>query len=766
MGNEAGRLLGLISLGLMALASIAVEVAINDARPFGQNAAAALTWVAVALAAGRWLRPAAGRAVRPPWGVTALLVAVGAAAFIVEPFRREWTGQGTPLELRLVVALRNFGLGLAACGGWRVCRQAAVVVSLFLMLFAAAMCEGPVIVALLGVYAFAGGAWLMMAHWAESRPAFVAPTLVARTARVSARFPWGWAAAGGATLAAAVALAAFGPRGRPWQLGEWAPTSGGTGAYDPFSRGGVNDGDDETNGANPNSVGMIRSDTFLDSPLPSLYDMFNDLYGKPPKPKDAERAIALAGQENVVRPRGRVADQLRPTRVFDTRREGPKRPRSPGDRKARAIFEIEGRTPLHVRVVAYDAYAGGRWREAPINPHSLGFEKEKGRWLAVRELMPPSLFAGPEAHAIKITAPEGSWLPTPPYLERFRVGLVDRPEFFSFAHDRVLRFASRQTPPGITVETVSRVVDPERLAEARFSRSTGGERFDYHVVPADLDPRVAGLATAWAGALPPGMDQIAAVIRRLREGRRLDAAADTRHDDPVFRFLFDGQPGPDYMFASAGALMLRCLGYRTRLVSGFYAHPDRFDPETRHTPVTAEDVHFWPEVMLANGDWLVLEPTPGYETLRPAAGLLDRVLELASAVLRWCAARWVVIALGTVVVAILWAGRRVIADRLALLWWTYGPARTPAEMALGAVRLLERRARWGGQPRAGHLSPARWLRGRRDPTLDDVAAVAELAAYAPATRLDPSAVRPACARALKSWPLRRWRLTAKDPVRC
>ena len=55
-----------------------------------------------------------------------------------------------------------------------------------------------------------------------------------------------------------------------------------------------NDGDDEVKGERE-QLGS-PSETFLDSPLPSLYDMFNDQYGEPFKPKDHERAIALDPQ--------------------------------------------------------------------------------------------------------------------------------------------------------------------------------------------------------------------------------------------------------------------------------------------------------------------------------------------------------------------------------------------------------------------------------------------------------------------------------------
>src|SRR5205085_1957064 len=76
--------------------------------------------------------------------------------------------------------------------------------------------------------------------------------------------------------------------------------------------------------------------------------------------------------------------------------------------------------------------------------------------------------------------------------------------------------------------------------------------------------------------------------------------------------------GPDYQFAGAAAVLLRVLGYPTRLVSGFYAAPGRYDPQTGHTPVVQDDLHFWAEVRLPPGDWLVVEPAPGYEVLGPS----------------------------------------------------------------------------------------------------------------------------------------------------
>src|SRR5690349_15992013 len=109
------------------------------------------------------------------------------------------------------------------------------------------------------------------------------------------------------------------------------PTSGGTGDHDPFARSGLNDGDDEVKGRNARSTGMVESDVFLDSPLPSLYDMINDQFGEPFKPQDRERAIALDGKTNVIESAKPPADNLRPDRDFPVTRNSPRQPRDPAD---------------------------------------------------------------------------------------------------------------------------------------------------------------------------------------------------------------------------------------------------------------------------------------------------------------------------------------------------------------------------------------------------------------------------------------------------
>jgi transglutaminase-like putative cysteine protease len=596
----------------------------------------------------------------------------------------------------------------------------------------------------------------------------------------------------------ALGLVAVGPRRAARVLGEWLPTSGGTGGYDPFARGGVNDGDDEVKGENAKSTGMTQTDTFLDSPLPSLYDMINDQYGEPFKPKDQEHAIALGPQEKVNESNKPPADNLRPNREFPTTRKSPRRPREASDRAARALFEVRGRTPLHVRAAAFDTFDGRSWHEAPVTPRTYLFEKEPDScWMKVVESPPTAVFAEAEAHQFKVTSPPsswspvrapggsaGRWLPAPPHLTRFRVGRVDRADFFGWGQDRILRLAQRKTPSGIVVETECRTVDPRLLHGVEFPSRFQGERVRHTHVPSTLDPAVAALARRWAAGHPQGWPQVAAVVEQLRTKYILDPTARVPDDcrDPLGHFLLRSRRGPDYQFATAAAVLLRVLGYPTRLVSGFYVSPETYDHHTRHTPVVAEDLHFWVELLLPCADWLVVEPTPGYEVLGPSPSLSQRLLAALFAVVSWLGRHALALAAGVVGAGALWRRRRETLDLLAVTFWRCFPGRTWQQCVRRALRLLERRGRWAGRARRpsetvqtwlgailveSSWSPVRAPGGSAGPAsegqeLGRLTSMAEWAAYAPGLPppWEEAEARAVCRRVLDAWTLRRWRRAA------
>jgi protein-glutamine gamma-glutamyltransferase len=779
MAPELSRLIRRVTFALLVLASAATEVAARDGRSVGTSLGLAAVWVGLAVGLGCAVpAPKDGSRV-PPRFVLLILVGLLAAPFLVEPLRREWLGEGYPLELQMIFALRNLGLGLAACAAWVLCLRLACVVSLFLMLFAVATTEHPAVLTLLGLYSATGSVWLMLVYWTGLRQFVVASdrAIALEVQPKRERLPWLAVFLAVGLVGSVLALLAIGPQRAAQALGEWLPTSGGTGDYDPFARGGINDGDDEVKGPNARSTGMTQSDTFLDSPLPSLYDLFSEQYGEPFKPKERERAIALDVQPNKANASKKPpAENLRPNREFPLTRKGPRHPRDPADRAARALFEVQGRTPLHVRVTAFDTFDGLAWQEAPLVKPACLLDKEPNScWMKVLGLTPPPIFAGAEAHQFKITRSTGSLLPTPPHLLRFRVGRVNQADFFGWGQDRILRMAQRKTPSGIVVETECRTVDPRLLSSVGFANGPSNERSLYTSLPETLDPEVAALARRWGSERPEGWPQIAAVVERLRTDFSLDSAARVPEDchDPLGHFLLQSGRGPDYQFASAAAVLLRSLGYPTRLVSGFYVAPDHFDPMTRHTPVVEEDLHFWAEVMLPYGDWLVIEPTPGYEVLAPQQPWSEWLGAALVAALSWLWQHVVELTLTVVAAAGLWRWRRELFDAAAVTCWSWFPGRTWRQSVRRAVWLLECRGSWAGCPRLRSQTVPSWLRfslpapARQPPDLERLTRMVEWAAYAP--DLTPpwpgDEVKSVCRRALDAWTLRRWRRTAAEGVR-
>lgn len=764
MDRELARFLHRITFILVAISSAATEIAADDLRPVLTSLGLSFVWLAVAILVMLLIRPPSRADESPPRWPFAIFLAVAVLPMVIEPYRQQWTGSGYPLELQMVAGFRNMVLGFAVCGAWRYYLRLATGSSLFLMLFAMIMSDHIAILPLLGLYCAVGSLWLTAMYWSGLKHYFVTAenaVIVEATGGKQARLP-GYVLVTLVLLGMGLsAFAVIGPKKVLGTLGEWMPTSGGTGGYDPFARSGVGDGQDETKGNNPKSTGMLNSDTFLDTPLPSLYDLVNDMYGEPFKSKDQERMIALDQTKlNVIEAEKRPADNLRPNREFSASRSAPRKQRDMADRSARAMYEVSGRTPLHLRVTAYDAFVGNTWIEAPVNSRNVRIEKSPDSlWMDIHARELPNEYAPVERHEIKLTAPEGNLIPTPPTLQRFKLGRVDQESFFGWGQDRILRFADRTTPAGITIETDSRCVKPTQLPDTAFSSLNASERLRYHEVPAQLLPRLTELAKSWTADLPRGWPQIEAILSRLTHEYQLEAIA-TDPVDPVGTFLFETKRGPDYLFATSAALLLRTLGYSTRMVNGFYAAPDAYDSITKHTPVVREDMHCWTEVMLNCGEWLVIEPSPGYETLMPTVPFSERVWSLLQQVYGAMKSHPLLVGSLFAVVIASWVLRRRARDVIAVWRLRFIPTADWHQRVLYTSTLIERRGEWSGYRRPLSQSRADWLRGTlpADAAVNQFSQMLEWGQYGgqlpqPWTL---SEVKAACDAMVREWSMRRF----------
>lgn len=771
---RTGRPVRLATLAMAILATFAIELAVAEAGrpPLAVLAAASGFFVAPMLGVRCWIgrrgRVGVGPGLRPE--VARIVEAVAFACLLAIPFASgyvlsAWTGNGLPPEVVLMGSLRNLGLGLAALSSRPDRARLAALVSLFLALVASAMGDNPAVVLAVGAYAVAGVLWLMLAYWDGLSPS----TDRGRRSRPPARAMAAWAAGFALVVVGAVAV---GPGRAATILAELVPSSGGTGENDPNARGGVNDGDDEVAASeDPRSTGFTESEVYLESDRPSLYDSFSDQYGEPIKPKGPrERMIALAPQKSETK--DRPTENLRAGRTFPTARRRPGRPAGRGaEHEAQALFYLKGETPLHVGLATYDRFDGMTWEEEPPSGQHCPLEPvpKQGAWLRL-DLPTARPFAGAVSHQIKVGTLASSTLPVPSHVTRLRVGGVNRPDFFGWAQEGLLRMVGRTVPAGTVIDTVSRTLDPRRLRAVEFLPA--GERLGerYRDIPGPLAPEVAALVRSWAGATPRGWSQVEAVVSGVR-GRCLhDRMAAVPEDaaDSVGHFLLRSRCGPDHQFASAAAVALRLMGYPARVVGGYYAAPGRYDARTRHTPVTGEDVHFWAEVQLPSGAWAAVEPTPGYELMAPAFSIADRAAELLWSAWLGIRSNALALALGAAALALVVACRRRILDLGSTLAWRILAHRPARDRALRTLRLVELRSSRAGLGRPPGRTPARWFRSVASGAsaearleLERLVAIADWAGHAPERSgcrapWSDLEVDAACRGAVRAWPLARF----------
>jgi transglutaminase-like putative cysteine protease len=586
------------------------------------------------------------------------------------------------------------------------------------------------------------------------------------------------ALAGVAGVAVALATTLMvGPADAMLELAGLMPTSGGTLWNDPDARGGVNDGDNEVAASErPESVGFTQSEIYLDSDRPSLYDAFNEMYGEPYKPRELPRMIAL-GPNNIREQKERPAENLRAGREFPLVRRKPQAPRTrPGERAAQALVYVKGPTPVHLALMAYDVFDGRTWREEPATKVTCPLELEPGAaW--IRMAWPPrAILAGSVSHQVKIGTLDSSNLPLPPHVTRFRVGSVNRTDFFGWAQLGILRMLGRTVPAGTVIESEAQTVAPRRLSAVDFTPGYAPARLQELGGGAAADPRLVALGRSWVRGAPAGWAQVEAIVAAVRRHAALDRTAVLPADctDAVAYFLFDARRGPDVQFATATVVLLRLLGYPARVVSGLYAGPERYDPRTRHTPLTQEDVHFWAEVIGPGGIPIAIEPTPGYELMPPRLPWTEQLVAVLVSVRDWACDHPGLIGVALLGLTAACRFRREALDVLATTTWALRPRRDERDCVLATLKLLERRLRWVGHARPPDRTLAHWyapitVAGEEGAPsgLGRLVRLAEWVLYAPQSRVqrppwDETEIRATCRHVVRVWTLGRLRTATRS----
>ncbi len=657
---------------------------------------------------------------------------------------------GSPLEVVLISSVLCLVCGLAAAGCWAEFQPLAMLGSLFVVMFSATLWNGVLPRAGIAGFAVCGLAWLAVGHWASlstrmkdrRRPAprgtFLLPAVLAGCLL-------GGLALGGAN--------------RIWSLAGWMPSSGGDGAYDPAAMSGVGNGDALVSGQdNIQSFGPIEDAPFRSSDQPSLYDVFNELYDEPITPKNMDRAVALPPEFGGV-PEKRMTRSERAAREFSTLRKKSSSTAKVSGLRSTALLYVKGRVPLHMRLVVHDLFDGIAWYPADLPVEDklprLAMQREGKRdWLIPGNLTRTWDFLAPvEPHALKIIHLDTNRIPSPLFLRGVHIDLVDDTTFYQWAADGLLALNRKQLPSLTTIHLRSRAIDRPTLAQEAYWSCETGAPSAVLPVGGEMD-RLRELALEWTRGVPRGWPQVEAIVDRLKKDYVLDPDHKTSPDSPlpVADFLLRDKRGPDHMFATATALLLRSLKYSTRFVTGFHASPARFDRSREHTPVLGEDAHAWVEVLLSGSTWVPVEPTPGYEFLGPPPGWWDRLASAAFALLAAARAHWPALAATVLAAFVAWRERNRLVDLTATTWWRLRPANSARTRLVSTLGLIERRGSLAGAMRPLGKSPERWLNGFAHWTPDERALLVEFArrvdasVFGPAETLATTDVAPLCQR--------------------
>ena len=591
------------------------------------------------------------------------LAYVGSIA--AEPLVR-LAGYGRPLEIILLEALLATLPALAFAGGLRRWSPLCGTASLFAVLFAACLLGSGPVASLSACWAALAAVWLTV----------LVRDLSGGVAMTAERRRFAWTPVIGVAVLAGVVAAATAGRDSLSMKNGFLASSGGDGDGSDHARDGVGDGSALVAATkHAESFGPIEDAPFARSDEPSLYDMFDENFGEPLVTKKQDRAISLSPEE-VLEGEKEMAEAEAAGREFSTLRKPRVADRGGvDDISSAAVLYVAGRVPLHLRVQTLELFDGVTWRPEPAGklPDVELATAGGDAWLTAPR---PSaafepLFSEPEAHAVKPVHYDESRIPAPPHLTAVHVDRIDRPDFYEWASKDVPRLKRKRLAKLVPVHLASRRLD-EDLIDAELPHIASGGRHELHALPTHPESgRIRDLAKQWAAGTEPGWTQVRQVLDRLREHATLDrdAVADPDSDFPAADFLFEARRGPEYQFATAGCLLLRSLGYPSRLVTGFYADAEKYDFAGRHTPVEVEDAHVWCEVQLSAGLWATVDPSPGYVVLGPPRSLWYRLKRAAAAGARRALAMWPVWLAIAVAAALTWRRRVEVADRLRTLRW-------------------------------------------------------------------------------------------------
>jgi protein-glutamine gamma-glutamyltransferase len=606
------------------------------------------------------------------------------------------------------------------------------LLSCFMMLFGTATSDRAGMFLVVVPFGLFAAWWLLSQYWKSVAQGFVATSSVPLV-----RLRIGIIAAL-CLLTVVVGAIAVGTGHSIVSLDGFMPTSGGKGGSDPAARQGVGDGDMMVAAKDQAfSFGPVESDMFLESELPSLYDLASERYGDIKKRnKEYSRAVSL--EQQAKHTHETITESKQKGREFSTLRNPSQKANAsrPKDSQSRSVVQIIGSTPQHLRLESYDTFDGIEWDHSDIDhkAKATSFQMtELGSkpWAVVNSFPTEIVWPVRDRVTVKVINLKSTRIMSPSLTTHVHVDKVAQEDFYSLSPDGQLIMPSRPFIPQLTVLHLlhqTPCLHPLRqpfevlsgLAMDRRSLRTEETNVRYwmrsyleipssverlnerlHDLISHIPERVQSRWTDW--------QRVEAIVDALRDQVVVDQEVELPDNvEESATYVLEHKRGTDYLVATSAAMLIRHLNIPARLVTGFYARPERFDVKAGLTEVLPEDLHTWVEVYV-HGAWIPVEPSGTYAKPRENRSWMQWGIETAWWIHDAAITYPVRTACGFLLVSSLFVMRRRIANAIASflslgLLWLPGPGRLYV-----SLRLLRFRRWLSGMRKPRGWTIARWL---------------------------------------------------------
>lgn len=647
------------------------------------------------------------------------LVGLLLAGAMVQPLAMRWAGAAgadtsAPIEMLLLQGIRNVAFTAAIFCVWPTIARVAVMSSTYVVLFGFVLVPGLGMVLGVAAYAILGALWLMMGGWPGRHYQAVAGSRVGLPRRPVVTVS--------SILIAVVVLTVLAYPSELTTLQTIVARWGGVRNPSPDGK--------ET------GWGAFSLEKTLEEFANRKYgDASSTSEGGPDAPAATEQAASLGSRFA----KWWSAD-LDARKLFSGGGEGfsllrQGNPKASAEDVERVLFETEHPLMRHVPVANYDRFDGTMWSAETTRPEARGSAEitSQGAWMTILEQLklPTSPGAG-DGKGGSNAAADGE-AGDGDLIEQARAMVASmtagwsgdyavlEPKIRELDPDQIRRLL--QTPPGFSddpqylLTPYDQATPPEQLdkeLQAALAEALKNSNGDPNAVLAKLiqwrnakqkllmPPDVSKLVREWISGKEPGWEQIQAVVAGLREHCQHDPEAVLPHEetDPTSYFLLRSRRGPDYLFASTAAVLLRCLGYPARMVGGYYVDPHAKSWWSGRTKVRTDDVHYWTQVRLVDGTWVNLEPTPGYELPSATPESSNWAAVVWDTSVAWSQQHRPLLVVAAVLLVVVGWLRHWLLSLLATLLWKLRVRGSLDRSVLATWRLLELRAH-----RAGCLRP-------------------------------------------------------------